>query len=372
MLRLFLLLLLGLILFPAQAHQIRPAIVDVYFASNGNYRITIETNLEALIAGVGAKHDDTDDSPQAADYDRLRSLPAAELKTQFSQFKEKLRAGISLDFADQPGQFNLKEVVIPEVGDIRKSRLSKVIYTGSVPDNQVGASWQYSAAFGNSVVRFAVEGKTQQIQHWLEEGKRSPVFEFSKPIVEKSGAEIAWDYLVLGFEHIVPKGVDHILFVLGLFLLSLHWRPLLWQVTVFTVAHSITLGLSIYGYISLPASIVEPLIALSIAYVGIENILTRKPHVWRTVIVFLFGLLHGMGFASVLTDLGLPESQFVTALITFNVGVEFGQLSVIAAAFLLIWPLKLTGEVYRRFIVIPGSLAIALVGLYWTWERLVG
>ena len=177
-------------------------------------------------------------------------------------------------------------------------------------------------------------------------------------------------YVVLGFTHILPKGVDHILFVIGLFLLSTRLRTVLAQVTAFTVAHSITLGLSIYGIVALPPRVVEPLIALSIAYVAIENLITRELHAWRIGVVFLFGLLHGLGFAGVLRELGLPRGEFLTALLSFNLGVEFGQVSVIAAAALVTAPF-VKGERYRRRVVVPASLAIAAVGIYWTVTRVM-
>ena len=147
-------------------------------------------------------------------------------------------------------------------------------------------------------------------------------------------------YMVAGFEHILPKGTDHILFILGIFLLSTRMRPLLWQVTMFTVAHTITLGLSTAGILDLPDNIVEPLIALSIAYIGFENVFASTLHASRLFIVFAFGLLHGMGFASVLTDLGLPSSDLGVALITFNIGVELGQLLFIAAMLVLVAVLR--------------------------------
>ena len=129
---------------------------------------------------------------------------------------------------------------------------------------------------------------------------------------------------MLGFTHIVPDGLDHVLFVLGLFLLTGRARSILWQVSAFTAAHSITLGLSLYGVITAPASLVEPMIALSIAYVAIENLFLSELRTWRLALVFAFGLLHGMGFAGALRDLGLPRSEFLTALVTFNLGVEGG------------------------------------------------
>lgn len=182
---------------------------------------------------------------------------------------------------------------------------------------------------------------------------------------------VFWRFLKLGFLHILPHGLDHILFVLGLFFFSTQLRPLLIQVTAFTIAHSITLGLSLVGIFSLPASIVEPLIALSIAVVALENIFFRKLRPSRWVIVFGFGLIHGMGFAGVLRGLGLPEGQFLSTLISFNLGVEFGQLAVIALAVAAtFWAWK--KDWYFRFIVVPVSAAIALTGLFWTVQRIIG
>jgi hydrogenase/urease accessory protein HupE len=178
------------------------------------------------------------------------------------------------------------------------------------------------------------------------------------------------EYVALGYTHILPKGVDHILFVIGLFLLSARARPVLAQVTTFTIAHSVTLGLSLYGLVSLPSRVVEPLIALSIAYVAIENLRTRTLTPVRVGLVFLFGLLHGMGFAGVLTSLELARSDFAVALFGFNVGVELGQVSVIVAVALLVGWWRTRTWYYSR-VVVPASLAIASVGLYWTVVRLV-
>jgi hypothetical protein len=175
-------------------------------------------------------------------------------------------------------------------------------------------------------------------------------------------------YLGLGFVHILPRGLDHILFVLGLFLLQARLRPVLVQVTTFTLAHSLTLALSLYGVVSLPATVVEPLIALSIVYVAVENLRTQMLTPWRVALVFLFGLLHGLGFAGVLTELQLPRGDFAVALLGFNLGVEAGQLTVIAAAALLVarWRQR---SWYRARVVTPASLAIAAIGVYWVITR---
>jgi hypothetical protein len=197
---------------------------------------------------------------------------------------------------------------------------------------------------------------------------------FSHPMdmdLEKiSTTEVSWIYLQLGFTHILPLGIDHILFVLGLFLLSPKLKPLLTQITCFTIAHTITLGLSVYNIISLPAYIVEPVIAASIIYVAVENMYTTKLSKWRLAIVFLFGLIHGMGFAGVLKDLGLPKSQFLNALITFNIGVELGQITVVLIAFMLVGLWFKSREWYHKRIVVPASVIIAVIAAYWTVERI--
>lgn len=175
-------------------------------------------------------------------------------------------------------------------------------------------------------------------------------------------------YLTLGFEHILPRGLDHILFVLALFLASIRLRPLLIQVSAFTVAHTFTLGAAAAGWIDAPPSLIEPLIAVSIAYVAVENLFARDMTPWRPLVVFGFGLFHGLGFASVLLDLGLPDNQFLTALLGFNLGVELGQLTVILGAWFLLrhW---FPRDWYRARVVQPASLLIAMAGAWWAFQR---
>jgi hypothetical protein len=204
---------------------------------------------------------------------------------------------------------------------------------------------------------------------WIEGTNWSGVIDLSRSFARPTRLEIARQYLWLGYTHILPKGLDHILFVLCLFLLSPRLKTMLLQVTAFTIAHSITLGLSIYGLVSLPSRVIEPLIALSIAYVAIENLITRELKPWRLALVFLFGLLHGLGFAGVLRELGLPRGEFVTALLTFNLGVEGGQLTIIAAAMITVLPFMKKGW-YRQRVVIPASILIAAIGVYWFVVRL--
>lgn len=176
-------------------------------------------------------------------------------------------------------------------------------------------------------------------------------------------------YIIVGFHHIVPEGQDHILFVLGLFLFSARIKPLLWQVSAFTVAHSITLGLALYGVVRLPSSITEPLIAASIVFVAGENIFVKDIKPWRYAVVFCFGLVHGLGFASAFANVGLPRENFLIGLVGFNLGVECGQLAVIIGAFLVVGWFR-NRPWYRRRIVMPASTIIALIALIWTFQRI--
>lgn len=181
--------------------------------------------------------------------------------------------------------------------------------------------------------------------------------------------DVVWFYTKLGFTHIIPYGLDHILFVVGLCLLSTNIKTMLWQATAFTVAHSITLALSMKNIFVAPTPIVEPIIALSIVFVAVENILISKLKPWRIILVFMFGLVHGMGFASALNEIGLPNGKFFTSILSFNLGVELGQMTVIIAVFsLLIIPFK-NKTWYRTRIVYGLSSCIALIAAYWVVER---
>ena len=185
-----------------------------------------------------------------------------------------------------------------------------------------------------------------------------------------SAGQVFWKYTIVGYEHIIPLGFDHILFITCVFLLNKNLKQIIWQASMFTIAHSLTLGLAMYGVISPASSIIEPLIALSIVFLALENIFFTEVKPWRMVMVFLFGMVHGMGFAGALSQLGMPQYAFATALVSFNVGVELGQLSIILLLYFLV-SRPFSGRVwYRKAIVMPMSVVIALVAAWWTIERI--
>jgi hypothetical protein len=185
----------------------------------------------------------------------------------------------------------------------------------------------------------------------------------------ESGFATVERYLRLGITHILPHGWDHVLFVAALVLGSQkRLRALLAELGAFTAAHTVTLGLGALGLVVFPGRIVEPLIAFSIAFVALENLLRRGKPRNRIVWAFAFGLLHGQGFAGALSETGIPRDAFLTALLSFNAGVELGQLAVVAALLLVMRGLE-EPERFQRYALRPGSLAIALIGLYWAVER---
>jgi hypothetical protein len=326
-----------------------------------------------------------------------------------------------------PVALRLDGVDVPEVGNPDLPRNSTLSFSAALPDGAETVRIDWPARFGVLVLRQM--GVDEGWDGYLNGGLSEAVALAGGQAL--SGWQAFARYIPVGVEHIVPMGLDHILFVLGLFFLSTRLRPLIWQVTAFTAAHTITLALAALGYVTVPAAVVEPIIAASIVYVAVENIFSRGLNPWRPAIIFVFGLLHGLGFASVLGDYGIPESAFIPALLGFNIGVELGQLLVIALAFalvvaavrlsedgkrnmvaaaayllaavvvipLLVIPVSAMGagaveaylpllfmvaaiaglsaascaveryETYRHMVAMPASIGIALIGAYWVVER---
>ncbi len=260
---------------------------------------------------------------------------------------------------------------VPPPGVVPAGQLALAAYTlhGQLPPAAHSLRWYYGLVVDPYPLTIALADGSS-VTEWIQGDAWSTTLPLGGPFARPTVWSRLREYLALGYTHILPKGLDHILFVVGLFLLRAKLRPVLVQVTTFTVAHSMTLGLALYGVVSLPARVVEPLIALSIVYVAVENLRTQALTRSRVALVFVFGLLHGLGFAGVLSGLQLPRADFAVALFGFNLGVEAGQLTVIAGAALLVgWGRH--HRWYHRRVVVPASLAIAAVGLYWTVIRLL-
>jgi hypothetical protein len=355
----------------ATAHEPTITRAAATFDDDGSYRIDLTCDLDAMLLSMepGRLSDD--------DYDSLRALSVAELTGRIETLQTTFVAAAGPLFDGRAPDHGPLKVEFPEFsGDVGAAAASspimgrRVVMTGQVPDGARAFALRSTPAFDWINLAITREDCDDEFISAFKGGQPSGDYPLAVPAAATGFWSIAAQYLSLGFEHIVPKGLDHILFVLGLYLLSPKLRPLLWQLTAFTIAHSATLALSMTGVFSLPSWIVEPAIAGSIAYVAIENIARSELKVSRTAVVFLFGLIHGLGFAGVLSDLGLPRGAFLPALISFNVGVEFGQIFVVLGAILAIGWFR-SRAWYRAGAVIPASCAIAAIGLYWAVERAV-
>ncbi len=360
----------------ASADVVKPALIEINVNKQGQIDVEIRASIEALLTGINGKYKNTNDAPNAAEYDVLRKMQDIELQLEFNKFKAKFLESVRLIDADgNKVELTVEKVKIPEPGYTKVPRISVINLKGKVDISAQSLTWYYPMAFGDNAVRLRQVDEVKQKYHWsewqwLRDDESSDALSLTEVVARTPIYKTIGSYIIYGFEHILPKGLDHILFILGLFLFSTKFKPLLWQVTMFTVAHTITLGLAMNGIISLPASIVEPLIALSIAYIGLENVFSKRLHKSRLFLVFAFGLLHGLGFASVLTDFGMPDDAFATALISFNIGVELGQLTIILSAFLLVGYWFGKKRWYKRRITNPASLIIMTVSLFWFFERL--
>jgi hydrogenase/urease accessory protein HupE len=341
------------------AHELGTTRVSVLFAEGRTYTVEIVTDATGLVEKLDASRGGT----PAAD------LAPDRLQPVLASFDDTFRRRVKLAFDASEVRPAIAYAVSPGTG-AAPAPVATIRLTGEIPPGARRFSWSYGWTFASYAMTLRSAASGNPTTEWLEGGQTSAPFALADAAPPADRLRTGWRYLTLGFTHIVPHGFDHMLFVLGIYLLSGRARTVLWQVSAFTVAHSITLGLSMYGIVAVSPGIVEPLIALSIAYVAIENIFLSELKSWRVALVFGFGLLHGMGFAGALKELGLPRSEFLTALLTFNVGVEAGQLAVIGTAFLLVGGYCADRAWYRRRIVIPASMAIACTAVYWTIQRL--
>jgi hypothetical protein len=355
----------------ATAHDFRLTETLLLLRSDGTYQVDMTCDLDALALGAPSGAD------SLALAMTLSALDPADLEATRTRLTRFFERRVRVFFDGAPAR---PMVSFPEYSDLRpKNPLAPTVFgltarlEGRVPGGAEEVSFRASRSLPPVHLTVLHQMSLGGRRELLEPGGNSTPFPLNgekRPSTADTTPRTVGRYVVLGFWHIVPAGLDHILFVLGLFLLTARLRPLLWQVTAFTVAHAMTLSLGTFGIVQLPARIVEPLIALSIAGIALENLFTQELKPWRPVVVFVFGLLHGLGFSGVLTELGLSGGERFSALVAFNLGIEFGQLLVLAVAFLLIgwWRQRAW---YRPRLTVPLSLLIAVAGAWWTVERIL-
>ncbi|MGY8896317.1 MAG: HupE/UreJ family protein [Gammaproteobacteria bacterium] len=369
---LFLLLLFANI--ATQADVVKPALVEISIFENKTLEVRIDLSLEAAMTGIGTQYKNTTDSPDSARYDELRALEPNNLRQKFKKFETEFLNSLQLKINSEQQSLSLTQVDIDIVGYKKRPRKTTLTYTAKLTEWPKALSWQYGKIHGDSALRWQIyqanEYNWSQWQ-WLRGGDPSGVIHIDHPEFQ-SDTQRFFQFIKIGFDHVVPLGWDHILFIIGMALSSLLWRRLLILVSAFTLAHTLTLGLAMIEVLEVSARLVEPLIAFSIAYVAIENLLIKQSIKRKTVIVFLFGLVHGLGFAGMLQEFELSPESFLSTLIGFNVGVELAQVMIVTVVVMLLLSLRALGWNYRQLVVIPVSVLIALIGFWWGLERLFG
>ncbi len=358
----------------SQADVVKPALIEVSIMHDQLIEIEIDLSLEAAMTGIGTQYKKTTDAPNSARYDELRALEPLQLRQRFAQFETKFLQSLVFKVNGQVQQLNLTEVNIDIVGYKKRPRKTILTYRVYPQHWAETLSWQYGQIYGDSAWRWQVYKKDEynwSQWQWLRDGAPSGVIELEHP-KPVSAYQRFMAFVSIGFDHVIPLGWDHILFIIGMALSSLLWRKLLILVTSFTLAHTLTLGLAMLGVVEISARIVEPLIAFSIAYVAIENLLIKQSIKRKSIVVFVFGLIHGLGFATMLKSFEIAPNSFVTTLIGFNIGVELAQvLIVLSVVSVLLILRKLTLD-ERQLVVLPVSIFIALIGCWWGVERLIG
>lgn len=359
---------------PASAHLLNMTKAEVRVAPSGEIAVHLQIDLTRAAGGSLAyyeiSHAPSPDPRLAPMVERLENAVAIQADSK----RVPLHV-VSVQLPKQSREEFLNPLSWP---------MTEIELAGALPAGVAVTSLQgVLSAFPFEepiALTFNATAEERTMTRWLVAGQTSPLFTLQAASItppaehdpehdsEHDIASLA-RYLVFGFTHILPKGLDHVLFVIGLYLGARKLRTLLILVTSFTLAHSITLGLATIGVIRLPPSVVEPLIAASIAWIAVENFFVGGAR-YRPLIVFAFGLLHGMGFASALKELQLPKQDFLWSLLSFNVGIELGQLSVVALAMALTWSFR-AKPWYRQRIVLPLSCVIATIALAWTIQRVM-
>jgi len=367
-------LILILISGVVKADVVKPALVEISIFADKRVEVAIDLSLEAAMTGIGTQYTNTTDAPNSTKYDELRALQPELLKKYFDRFESVFSDSISLSVNGVEQKLKLMSSNIDIVGYKKRPRKSILKYGVQLNQWPKTISWQYGKIYGDNALRYQVYKKDEYNWSewtWLRGGASSgQIIIDEQETITKTHR--ALQFISIGFDHVIPLGWDHLLFIVGMAMSTLLWRRLLLLVTTFTLAHTLTLGLAMYGVVEVSARIVEPLIAFSISYVAIENILTKQSIRRKSLVVFLFGLIHGLGFASMLKDFDMHPESFLVTLVGFNVGVELAQIVTVLVVVVVLVLYKKFLPKYRQIVIVPTSLIIAIIGFWWGVERIIG
>ena len=354
------------------AHEIKPSIAD--FTYDENYlNIEVRLNAELILSNIDASNiSNTNSSPLTEIYDRYRLLDKKDLENSILESWKDISSNIDIKINNKLKKIELINIDTQVVKNFEISRDTIISFRVLLNKSSEKFTFKWIKNYGPIILRENNDLKIEDelVTEYLQSGTESDPIFFTENNFRSMFTSFT-KFFVLGIQHIIPKGLDHILFIFGLFLFSSSLNKLIKQITIFTIAHSITLIFVSLSLIKINPQIVEPIIALSIVYVGLENIFKNYiKEYMRYVVILFFGLLHGLGFALVLSDIGYRSSKLFLNLISFNIGIEVAQISIILFLYLLIAIKFAKNKYYRIAFQIPSSILIASIGLYWFAERI--
>ena len=354
------------------AHEIKPSIAD--FTYDENYlNIEVRLNAELILSNIDASNiSNTNSSPLTEIYDRYRLLDKKDLENSILESWKDISSNIFIKINNKLKKIDLIKIETQDVKNFEISRDTLIYFRVLLNQKSEHFTFQWAKNYGPIILRENNDLKLEDdlVTEYLQSGTESDPIFFKENNIRSMFTSFT-KFFVLGIQHIIPKGLDHILFIFGLFLFSSSLNKLIKQITIFTIAHSITLIFVSLSLIKINPQIVEPIIALSIVYVGLENIFKNYiKEYMRYVVILFFGLLHGLGFALVLSDIGYRSSKLFLNLISFNIGIEIAQILIILFLYLLIAIKFAKNKYYRIAFQIPSSILIASIGLYWFAERI--
>lgn len=350
----------------AQAHEIRPTIADVEVSQT---RITLSMRLavEALVAGIDLSTvENANDAPEAVIFDRLRAMEPPQLEAAFREAWPRIALGFLIEVDGERLAPQIVSITIPSIGDVELARDSILVVGADLPPGDSGVRVGLDASFGQFVPR-QIGGGAAAYQGFLEGGQLTPPLARSGPGADSIGTALLL-YFSAGLRDMTAFGPDHALFAMGLFLFSVAPALLLRQVGTLAVALPIGLVLGVFGALALPAAIVEPLIALSLLYLGLDTALGWSGLRLRLAVVAGFGVIHGLGLWQSLDTFGIVPEFSGAAITGYGLGIIFGIVAMIVlAAALFGWAIPRAW--YHRALVVPASLGIAAAGAFWMVER---
>ena len=353
------------------AHEIKPAIVEFNKVKN-QINIVLKFNAEAFLANIDASdYKETINFSNSIKYSELRLLPREILKEKVFESRDQIINSIFIKTSKKQLNLKLVEINVLEEKNIEKVRFTKVYLKTEIKFIETPITFSTKKIFGPLIFKnFSnIDKNTDKPQsQWLKPGNQTSnlgILQIKNNTTNFSILGI-WN----GILQIILYGFDHILFILGLFFFSHKLKPLLIQVTTFTIAHSITLIFGGLGYITISPLIIEVIIAASIIWIGFENLFRKKMKVSRLGVIFTFGLIHGLGFASMFKPKGLEGTDYYLNLLSFNIGIELGLLITLLPLIILI-PLFNRLTWYRILIAMPASIIIALFGVEMFIDRIL-